>query len=384
MRPTPPLSLHKTRHRGWRTIRLLFPLLTLLALTAPSISEAFELRGFGDVTFNKTDTVNSMDHHGSFTLGQLDLYISQPITDRIDVLSELSVETDSSTGEVGIDLERLQISYQARDWLVIRAGRFHNILGYWNTTFHHGREIQTTVDRPSMLAFEDKGGFLPVHLVGLWLSGYVPTGPLLLNYGLMIGNGPKITNVTPLVFNGGSLDPNNIQDNSGNKALSFDLTIHPTALRNGGVSLCGNISRVEGFDTTGLQVANINQQILCSEAHYVSESIEFLAEYYAIFDQDEKSGLGRFTNHTWYVQAAYTFAGKYMPYARYERISVDENDPYMTMLNVIDTSKTILGFRYNLSSATSLKAETRFVNNPGPPGQSGNGHEFAFQWAFWF
>jgi len=393
MRITPLPSQRKTGHGGRRLcgwLALLAPL-AITALLIPSPGEAFELRGFGDVTFTKSDAPGSdvpgaTDHHGSFTLGQVDLYITQPVSDHIDLLAELSIESDPSTSETTIDVERLQISYQAKNWLVVRAGRFHNILGYWNITFHHGRQIQTTIDRPRMLAFEDRGGFLPIHLVGLWVGGYVPAGPMLLDYGVMAGNGPKITGVnSPL---GGSLDPNNISDNSGNKAVSFELTLHPMALHNAGVGICGNFSRIEGFDnTTGHQVANVNQQILCGEAHYVTESLELLAEYYALFDQDKwTTKLGHFINHSWYAQAAYTFAGRYVPYVRYEHTSVDEGDPYMTMLNIVDTFRTILGFRYNLSAASSLKAEARFVSNPAPSGNAlaGNGHEFAVQWSFWF
>ena len=40
-------------------------------------------------------------------------------------------------------------------------------LGYWNNAFHHGRWLQITVDRPEILKFEDEGGLLPVHLVGV-------------------------------------------------------------------------------------------------------------------------------------------------------------------------------------------------------------------------
>jgi len=379
-------SQRETRYGGgWRrrrSVLLLSALLFILSESSPS--HAFEFRGFGDVTFTKNDAAGSQNSHGSFTLGQFDLYLTQAITDRIDVLAELSIETESEqSSQTGIDLERLQISYQAKDWLVIRAGRFHNLLGYWNLTFHHGRQLQTTIDRPSMLFFEDKGGFLPIHLVGLWLGGYVPAGPLLINYGIMAGNGPKITGLDPILLNGGSLDPNNAVDNSGNKAVSFNLTFHPLAVHNLGFSVCGNFSQIEGFDTAGLQVANINQQILCGELHYVTEAVELLAEYYLLLDTDKLTGLGHFVDQSGYVQLAYTFADKYIPYVRYERTAVDEGDPYMAMLEIIDTSRTILGFRYNLSSASSLKAEVRFVN-PGVQGKPGNAHVFAVQWAFWF
>ncbi|MBI3622260.1 MAG: hypothetical protein HY208_08760 [Nitrospirae bacterium] len=367
----------------WKRHGSIAGLLAVLLLLGSSPGHAFDLRGFGDVTFTKSDDAGSADRHGSFTLGQLDLYVTQPITDRLDVLAELTIESETS-GDFVADLERLQIGYRAWDWLVIRAGRFHNLLGYWNLTFHHGRQIQTTINRPSMLAFEDRGGFLPVHLVGIWLSGYVPAGPLLINYGLMAGNGPKIAGLTSL--SGGELDPNNLSDNSGNKAVAFNLTLHPRGLHNGGLGICGNISRIEGFDNTpaAAKVANISQQILCGEAHYVTETIELLAEYYALFDQDELTGLGRFTNHTWYLQAAYTFADRYVPYLRYERTSVAEGDPYMTMLGVIDTARTILGFRFNLASASSVKAEARLIDHPAPAGLAEHAHEFAVQWAFWF
>jgi hypothetical protein len=384
MRITPLLSLRGIGRGGRYALPGLFFLLVItMASVAPSTSQAFELRGFGDVTFTKSDAASSSARHGTFSLGQVDLYITQPITDRIDVLAELAVESELSGGSA-LDLERLQVSYRAKDWLVIRAGRFHNLLGYWNLTFHHGRQIQTTIDRPSMLEFEDKNGFLPVHLVGLWLGGYVPAGPLLLNYGIMAGNGPKITDFDTSLGKGGILDPNNVSDNNGNKVVAFNLTIHPTALHNAGLGVCGNVSRIEGFDTNGLQVANIGQQILCGEAHYVTEAVELLAEYYVLFDQDELTGLGHFTNHAWYLQAAYTFAGRYVPYLRYEHISVDEGDPYMTMLNIIDTSNTIFGVRYNLASASSVKAEVRLVSHPAPAGSAEHAHEFAVQWAFWF
>ena len=348
--------------------------MTIMALgwlfPAPT-ADAFEFRGFGDITYTKSDAADSDARHGSFALGQLDLYLSQSIGDRAELLAELVIESDF-TGEFIVDLERLQIGYLAKDWLVLRAGRFHNLLGYWNMAFHHGSQLQTTIDRPILLAFEDEEGVLPVHLVGLWLGGYAPFGPVSVDYGVMVGNGSRLVE--------GTLDPNNISDNNGNKSVSFSLALHPTALPGLGAGLCGNFSRVEGFDAVGMEVADVNQQILCGEAHYVTEHIEVIGEYYALIDRDEMTGLGQFVNHAGYLQAAYTIAKKYVPYVRHERIGVDEADPYMAMLGTVDVTRTILGLRYNLLPASSIKAEGRLIHRPGVE----HAHEFAIQWAFWF
>src|SRR5207247_10157642 len=48
---------------------------------------------------------------------------------------------------------------------------------------------QTTIDRPFIFAFEDEGGILPVHNVGLSASGQIPSGRLGLRYIAEIGNG---------------------------------------------------------------------------------------------------------------------------------------------------------------------------------------------------
>lgn len=354
-----------------------FLLAAAVAAVSPvSTSSAFEFKGFGDITFTKSDLSDSEARHGSFALGQFDLYLNQPVGDRVDVLSELVIEADT-TGDFHVDLERLQISYLAADWLVIHAGRFHNLLGYWNMAYHHGSQIQTTIERPQILKFEDDGGILPVHLIGLWLSGYASVGPVLLDYGLMVGNGPKIKDVETSP----QLDPNTISDNNGNKAISFNVTIHPKALPDLGIGLCGNISQVQGF---GIPASDVSQQIYCGDLTYVTEQIELLSEYYAIIDRN-RMGVGRFMNQAGYVQAAYTFAKRYVPYARYEWINVDESggvssDPYMAALGVKDLMRTIIGFRYNLLPASSIKTEFRFVRRPDKE----HAHEFAAQWAFWF
>ncbi|MFX6330640.1 hypothetical protein ABTF76_20520, partial [Acinetobacter baumannii] len=63
---------------------------------------------------------------------------------------------------------------------------------YWNTAFHHGAQIQTAVLRPKFLEFEDGGGILPAHTVGLWGTGRLRLGDGRIEYDLYAGNGARI------------------------------------------------------------------------------------------------------------------------------------------------------------------------------------------------
>ena len=79
---------------------------------------------------------DSIGENGAFAIGEFDLFMTHLIRNRIEVLFELVIESDIE-GVSFIDLKRVQVGYVFSDALKLYAGRFHNILGYWNTTFHH-------------------------------------------------------------------------------------------------------------------------------------------------------------------------------------------------------------------------------------------------------
>ena len=132
-----------------------------------SNSDAFELNGFTDVSFTRSDQGAGEDPNGDFAVGTLDLYLAQTLEDT-EVMVELVIEK----GEV-MDLERLSIGYTFSDALRVRAGRFHTPLGFWNTSYHHGVQLQPTIERPEFLKFEDDNGIIPAHMVGAYISGRV-------------------------------------------------------------------------------------------------------------------------------------------------------------------------------------------------------------------
>ena len=79
------------------------------------------------------------------------------------------------------------LRFDQSDRLKVSFGRYHTPINYWNTAFHHGQWLQTTIARPEMIQFG--GRFLPVHFVGALVEGSVPAGGWNLNYKAGVGNG---------------------------------------------------------------------------------------------------------------------------------------------------------------------------------------------------
>ena len=151
-----------------RFISRLMLLISVLFLSSQS-GHAFELNGFADVSFTKSTEGADEFRNGDFAFGTLDLYFAQTLDD-IDILLELGVEEGDE-----MDVERVTIGYTFSDALKVRAGRFHTPLGFWNTSYHHGVQLQPTIERPDFLKFEDDGVILPVHVIGAYVSGRAST-----------------------------------------------------------------------------------------------------------------------------------------------------------------------------------------------------------------
>ena len=71
------------------------------------------------------------------------------------------------------EVERLIIRFDHSDDFKVSFGRYHTPINWWNTAFHHGQWLQTTISRPEMIQFG--GRFLPVHFVGALVEGCVPS-----------------------------------------------------------------------------------------------------------------------------------------------------------------------------------------------------------------
>ena len=131
-----------------------------------------QIRGFADVDFGATDVRGTTS---GFTLGQFVLHISSPLSSKVSYFGEVSftAQAPGITPGYKLDVERMLLRYDYNDVFKISFGKYHTPVNYWNTAYHHGLWLQTTIARPEMIKFG--GQFLPVHFVGVLGEGEFPT-----------------------------------------------------------------------------------------------------------------------------------------------------------------------------------------------------------------
>jgi hypothetical protein len=145
----------------------------------PGGGPVLKIRGFADFNLDFGSDANSLIFplpppvHNTFEIGEFDLFLSSRLSKQVSFLSEVVIGADQ-TNYWGLDIERMEITYKPSHYLEISGDRYHTPIGYYNTAFHHGTWFQTATGRPFMYFFEDSGGILPVHSVGVTATGLVP------------------------------------------------------------------------------------------------------------------------------------------------------------------------------------------------------------------
>jgi hypothetical protein len=251
--------------------------------------------------------------HSTFQAGEFDLFLTSKLSDNLSFLAE-TVLGPSTTNVFGPDIERYQLTYKRNDYFSISAGRFHTSIGYYNTAYHHGLWFSTAEGRPIMYLFEDSGGILPVHMVGVSFSGAVPkTEKLGIHWIAEVGNGL-------------SSDPNvaesvqNFYSDRNYKATNLAAYIRPDLLS--GLQIGGSWYH-DHLDPTGVPI--VTQNIESFYIVYLTSDWEFLNE--AVVLSNRVAGRPEpFRSPMAYVQAARKF-GIYKPYFRYQYVSDNVMDP---------------------------------------------------------
>jgi hypothetical protein len=297
----------------------------------------FKLRGFADIDYHLADRGPDKN---AFRLGQLDLFITSRLAENVNVLSENVIEANEEN-EFGFEIERLLLQWTPRDYFNIAVGRYHTAIGYYNNAYHHGKWLQTAVGRPSIFNFEDEGGLLPIHNVGVSVSGAIPSGPMGLHYVAEVGNG---RNYTP-----GQEAVQNLSDNNGFKALNLAIFGRPDRLP--GLQMGASVY----FDRLNIRhVPEVDQTIVSAHAVYVSPMFEWLNEALLIH---HSSDFGSFNTSSFYTQVARQF-GKFRPYARFELLDANEDDPIIQDSASPGLQETFsLGIRYNFTELCAIKLE---------------------------
>jgi len=251
------------------------------------------------------------------------------------------------------DLERLQIGWRAGDETMLWLGRFHQPGTVWNTTYHHGQYMQTSITRPVFEQWEDDGGFLPAHSTGLMLqSGHGLNGQGALEYALSIGTGQ--------IFNGTELVPFDLVDPEADDyelAYAFQLAYLPASLGNDKLGVLGdhNIIEVEDRGATGL--SQIVETKLGIYADWSWGRWRVLPTVYRVEARLEGPGPDQTDSfYAIYVQAEYAFDQRWTAYARAEEVT-DTDSAYLELFPEVVSNRQVLGLRWDLAAKHALTLE---------------------------
>jgi hypothetical protein len=300
-----------------------------------SAGPSFHLRGFTDIDFGQTDDKNAP---GGFALGQFAVHLSAALGPKVSFFGETSFTAHSNA--YTLEVERAIIRYDYNDSLKISAGRYHTPINYWNTAFHHGLWLQTTIDRPEMIQIG--GTFQPVHFVGLLAEGNVgpPTAGLGYNFGVGNGRGAILSRA------GDAGDVNR------NRAWLAKVFARPAALYS--VELGAAVYH----DLLTLPtVTGVPELISSAYVAVTRETPEIIAEFANVHHHDPLSAAD-FNSQAFYIQAAWRLTNypDLKPYGRYEKMLGAVGEP---VFGDVSSYTGTLGARYELTDTTALKVEYR-------------------------
>ena len=301
-------------------------------------SPEFNIMGFGDISYVSRD---GSDNDG-FAIGQAVAHLSASLGHSFGVFGEFSITARDS--EYAVEVERLIVKYEFSDLLKLSAGRYHTPIGFWNTEFHHGAWLQTTVSRPEMVKFGSQ--IVPIHFVGALVEGSLPRNNLGISYMAGFGNG-RHANIARAGDAG---------DINGENAWMFQLNASPDRF----YGLTTGIGYYQDV-VSPTAAPEVDEKSFSAYIAWAKEAPEIIIEY--LHSTHELSNDGRVSGDVdaWYAQFAWRLGGKnkqWKPYLRYERNRIDDSDPLLGAAG-LDYDGGIFGVRWDFNPYAALKGEYR-------------------------
>jgi hypothetical protein len=294
-----------------------------------------------DDVSNSSDTIATVDFFGSASYGQLRL------------LGEVFVTEDS------IEAERLQIGYDFTSLTTAWAGRYHNPLGYWNTQYHHGTYLQTSISRPEIAKLEHNGGLFPSHVTGLLLeTSHAINSDGFLDFSFAAGTSPELSENNELDATGPVLHPMKIFDPSkGNHKLNLTARIvyRPDAINNNQLGLFASQVEVAAND---LSVNSVDLSIAGLYIYWETQNLNIYSSLFFARDivtLNMVKNKGSFTSG--YVQLDYLLQGSWTLYGRVENTYGETGDPYLTLMENFSPEAQVAGIRWDIFTKQALKLE---------------------------
>lgn len=272
------------------------------------------------------------------------------------------------------EFERLQLGWavdkNTRFWL----GRFHNPLGIWNTDFHHGTYLQTTISRPAITEFEDDSGVIPSHISGLLLEADRYFGESQINTSLALGVAASMKS--------GSLEPFNLfnpGDETFHENISLRLSYYPQASENRYFGAFVGYSRIKGDAISSSEIKQIQAgvfAVLQIQAVQLRSALFFVENRLSSVTATPDLK-GDFINA--YVQLEYEVDERWTAFARLEDTFSHENDPYLALFPEFTEQRQLAGVRFDVIPQHAFTLEWRQDHV-----SAGDINQLVLQWSAFF
>lgn len=319
------------------------------AAVAPAAARAeISIGLYGDVNAGLSTTGSRAGTTDSFSAAKLELFTTAS-AGSWSFLAETLFEAGEEN-EFGVDVERIQVNYVYRDWLRVAIGRFHTAIGYYNDGFHHGAFFMPGTERPQVVQFEDDGGLIPAHSVGVHADGRFALGDSHLRYDVDLGNGRAANRETVQV------------EHDTNRAKSFNvrLRLEPSGALDGlivgGNLYVDSIPARDPGDAAAMPLGPLREWLAGAHVAYFEHDLHLVAEAYAIEHTELDTGASHWT-YAAFAEAGKTF-DKLLPFVRYEWTQFpSEGDPFYGRTADDGYQTVTVGLKHATSENIALKAQ---------------------------
>ncbi|HEX8895577.1 MAG TPA: hypothetical protein VF783_19770 [Terriglobales bacterium] len=327
------------------------------------------IRGFADFGLGGS---TQKEGSAAFTMGELNLFITSNISDRLKFLSEIVFENEDEgqyssqysgrSNDFTVDVERALLEYSYNDYLNLAIGRYHTAIGYYNTAYHHSAWVQTALGRPLLFAFEDEGGILPLHEVGVSVSGRIPSGDLGLHYVAEVGNGWSTR--TPI--NSVVEMPLNVNNHEAENIALFVRPDNVPGLQ-AGFSLYREMLSPTEKQRIRETIWDAYVMLARGKFEWLNEGLVIRHNVLGTSDVYETPGF--------YTQLSKRF-GSYTPYFLYQYINAPVNEPIFPDVGL--RTGPSLGVRFDATESIAFKLQYDYTALRRQPGINSLGLQVGF------
>lgn len=345
------------RRSNWKL--LLFTLLcisTAVAAYAEENTVEQEMLFFPLVHLEVRPDISNDSEHGNLVETELE-YGSDIVYSgsykKYRLLSEFYASIDE------FELERLQLGIDLKPNLQLWLGRFHSPFDYWNSQYHHGVHLQSSVHRPGIVEYEDHGGVLTNHTTGIKIDGSTPYGDGVFNYSLALGTAPIVKEHKLHTWSGGN-------DFSKHKLHSiFRLVFQPDELSQTQYGAFGSytdlnaeqddLQKISQVTVGAFTFQDFNPVSLIFSGIYVDSQVN---------ESRRTNSSGFFAS---YIHVEYELSHNWLMYGRIERTIGGTEDLYLEYLDDPELERNLAGIRFDFTrrQAISIEVSKRVNDHDG-------------------